>query len=85
MISLQETSESRLRNGGLLVVKGCFAPGSPNDPNTPKRRGRVSASGIRLAAVGGIAALGRKTPDKLEGLYISRLTSARVGRRPARS
>ena len=33
--SIKEMSDGRRRNGGKLVVKGCFADGSPRDPNHP--------------------------------------------------
>jgi hypothetical protein len=44
----------------------------------PLIKGVSKRVGIRLAAVSRISSLGRKTPGKLEGVYASRLTSARV-------
>ena len=33
--SIKEMSNGKRRNGGRLVVKGCFADGSPRDPSHP--------------------------------------------------
>jgi hypothetical protein len=33
--SIKELSTGKRRNGGKLVVKGCFADGSPRDPTHP--------------------------------------------------
>ncbi len=33
--SIKEMSDGRRRNGGRLVVKGCFPDGTPRDPSHP--------------------------------------------------
>ncbi|QIG99172.2 HNH endonuclease [Bradyrhizobium sp. 6(2017)] len=36
---IKEMGDGRRRNGGRLVVKGCFADGTPRDPNHPWHTG----------------------------------------------
>jgi 5-methylcytosine-specific restriction endonuclease McrA len=56
--SIKELPNGRRRNGGRLVVKGCFADGSPRDPNHPWYKGGKRAD----ATSHGLPVAGSHTP-----------------------